>query len=85
MNKRLNPYSRLLNEVIAWCEKVRFRHTVTMWTYDKGTLADGWDLTQVYERNARRLYTNRHDTAERGNTNRRVMFHLQKIKEQNDG
>jgi hypothetical protein len=50
MGKRLNPYSRLLNEIREYMRDLRYRHTKIMWRYSKNTLGDGWDLNQLYER-----------------------------------
>lgn len=48
--KRKNPYTRLLDEIKDWCNKVRYRHQVSMWFYPKDRLIEGWSLNDLYER-----------------------------------
>ena len=48
--KQKNPYQRLLDEIMEWCQKVIYRHEVTMWVYPKNRLVEGWELHTLYER-----------------------------------
>lgn len=48
--KRKTPYQMLLEDIKAWCRKVRYRDERGMWTYPKDKLDEGWDLTHLYER-----------------------------------
>ena len=50
MAKRLNPYQRLLNEVIKFMRELKYRHTHVMWRYPMNKLNDTWSLKDLYER-----------------------------------
>lgn len=50
--KRLNPYTRLLNEVKAYVRKVKYRRIINMFVFSKKALEgnDAWNLNDVYQR-----------------------------------
>lgn len=50
--KRKNPYQMLLDRIIKFCGEVRHRHTRTMFVYPKDRLAEGWSLSDLYQRAA---------------------------------
>lgn len=47
---RKNPYQYLLDQIIEFCSKLQYAHTVSMWRYPKDKLASSWNLTDLYER-----------------------------------
>lgn len=50
MAKRLNPYSRLLEEIKDFCVKIRLRNTVLMWYYPIDELNKAWNLDDLWQR-----------------------------------
>ena len=48
--KRLNPSQRLLDEVKEFCNRLRYRREVRMWTYPASRLDVAWKLTDLKER-----------------------------------
>ncbi len=48
--KRKNPYQVLLDDIMKFCRKLRYRREKVMWLYPKGRLHEGWPLTDLYER-----------------------------------
>jgi len=50
--KRTNPYTSLLKEIKAFVQKLKYRHTVSMfcWSADKLTPENSWRLDEVYQR-----------------------------------
>jgi hypothetical protein len=48
--KRENPYQMLMNEIISFCEKVKYRHTVTMFSIQKEKLGEVWSLKEISDR-----------------------------------
>lgn len=48
--KPITPYARLLEEIKKWAFKVRNRHKVQMWMWEKAKLAEGWRLDSLHER-----------------------------------
>ncbi len=50
--KRINPYSALLNEIKEFVSKLKYPHTKLMWRYPKEKLSASWNLVDLYERTA---------------------------------
>lgn len=46
----MNPYTRLKEQCRAEFSKVVYRKRVGMWSYPKHRLAEGWNLTDLWER-----------------------------------
>lgn len=49
--KRLNPYQRLLKEVVQFCREVRYPRRIEMFYYSKKELKSStFNLNELYER-----------------------------------
>lgn len=50
--KRKNPYQMLFDKIIDFCSKVKYRHKVCMFNYDKPEEGSefSFDLQDLYER-----------------------------------
>lgn len=48
--KPITPYQRLLESAREFAAAVENPHTRLMWTYPKGKLDSGWNLTDLAER-----------------------------------
>ena len=47
----INPYQRLLDKIVSFCDSLKYRHSKIMFTYPKNELVDThWSMTQLYER-----------------------------------
>ena len=46
----INPYQRLLDKIVSFCDSLKYRHTVLMFTYPKEELDSNWNMKQLYER-----------------------------------
>ena len=50
--KRINPYTRLLNEIKEFCGSVMYRSEKEMWYYPIKKLGSEWNLDDLYQRTA---------------------------------
>jgi len=46
----INPYQRLLDKIVSFCNSLRHRHSKIMFTYTKELLNNDWSMPQLYER-----------------------------------
>lgn len=48
--KRESPYMRLRRIGVEWINEVRYARIISLWTYPKAKLREGWGLADLYER-----------------------------------
>jgi len=46
----INPYQRLLDKVVSFCDSLKNRHLRIMFIYPKEELNTNWGILQLYER-----------------------------------
>ena len=46
----VNPYQRLLDKIVSFCDSLKYRHTKIMFTYLKNELNTHWSMPQLYEK-----------------------------------
>ena len=46
----INPYQRLLDKIVSFCDSLKDRHPRIMFTYPKEELNTNWSMPQLYER-----------------------------------
>ena len=46
----INPYQRLLDKIMSFCDSLKNRHSKIMFTYPKDQLNTNWSMPQLYER-----------------------------------
>ena len=46
----INPYQRLLDKVVSFCDSLKNRHLRIMFIYPKEELNTNWGMLQLYER-----------------------------------
>jgi len=46
----INPYQRLLDKIVSFCDSLKYRHTKIMFTYLKNELNTHWSMPQLYEK-----------------------------------
>ena len=46
----VNPYQRLLDKIVSFCDSLKYRHSKIMFIYPKDQLNINWSIPQLYER-----------------------------------
>ena len=46
----INPYQRLLDKIVSFCNSLKYKHSKIMFIYPKDQLNTNWSMPQLYER-----------------------------------